>query len=354
MIASIVEYFVAWMPFLLLILIWFVLFRTVKKLNVLDKLFPSASSSLIKPILMVCVFVIVVISVLMTLPIDITSRGQLLNLFGVVAAAAIALSSTTFLGNIMAGMMLRSIKAFKPGDFIQAGEHFGRISEWGLLHTEIQTDQRSLTTLPNLYLVSNPVNVVRSSGTIVSAEVSLGYDTSHKKIKEALEKAVLNAGLEKPYVLLEKLGDFSVSYKAAGFLSEVKSLISARSNLRESMLVSLHAHGIEIVSPTFMNQRVFQPKQKFMYVPQHKKENEENTQSGPENIIFDKADELESIESIKEKKKEYQNKVDEIKELIGKKEPTPEQSQTIESLKHKLERFDRLIEKKEQRIEEER
>ncbi|HMQ11735.1 MAG TPA: mechanosensitive ion channel [Oligoflexia bacterium] len=353
MLDSLIQYLLAWLPFVLLIFIWFALFRAVQKTDLLNKVFPNASSSLIKPILLVCVFVIVVISVLMTLPINIASRGQLLNLFGVVTAAAIALSSTTFLGNIMAGMMLRSIRAFKPGDFIQAGEHFGRVSEWGLLHTEIQTEQRSLTTLPNLYLVSNPVNVVRGSGTIVSAEVSLGYDNSHKRIKEALEKAVLDAGLEKPFVLLEKLGDFSVSYKAAGFLTEVKSLISARSNLRESMLVSLHAHDIEIVSPTFMNQRVFEPKTRFMYVPKQEKEME-HAQSGPENIIFDKADELESIESIKEKKKEYQNKINEIKQLIGKKEPSPEQSQTLDSLKHKLERFDKLIEKKEQRIEEER
>lgn len=348
-----IQYLSAWLPFVLLVFVWFGLFRSVQKLNLLDKIFPNASSSLMKPILLVCVVIIVVISVLMVLPIDVSSRGQLLNLLGVVTAAAIALSSTTFLGNIMAGMMLKSIKAFKPGDFIHAGEHFGRISEWGLLHTEIQTEQRSLTTLPNLYLVSNPVNVVRGSGTIVSAEVSLGYDINHKKIKEALEKAVLDAGLEKPFVLLEKLGDFSVSYKAAGFLSEVKSLISARSNLRERMLVSLHAHGIEIVSPTFMNQRVFEAKQKFMYVPQKEKEMAQ-THSSLEEVVFDKADELESIESIKEKKKEYQHKIDEIKAMIGKNEPTPEQNHSIEQLKHKLERFDKLIEKKEQRIEEER
>ena len=47
--------------------------------------------------------------------------------------------------------------------------HRGRVSELGLLRTEIQTERRNLTTFPNLYLVTNPVTVVRSSGTFISS-----------------------------------------------------------------------------------------------------------------------------------------------------------------------------------------
>lgn len=41
--------------------------------------------------------------VIMILPIEHQPRGQLLSLIGLILSAAIALSSTTFLGNIMAG-----------------------------------------------------------------------------------------------------------------------------------------------------------------------------------------------------------------------------------------------------------
>ena len=61
-----------------------------------------------------------------------------------------------------AGFMLRSIRNFHPGDFIVVDGHRGRVSELGLLRTEIQTERRTLTTFPNLYLVSNPVTVVRT------------------------------------------------------------------------------------------------------------------------------------------------------------------------------------------------
>ncbi len=51
---------------------------------------------------------------------------------------------------------------------------------------------------------------------------------------------------------------FAVTYRVAGLLTEVGSLISARSRLRECMLDALHGAGIDIVSPTFMNTRALE------------------------------------------------------------------------------------------------
>ena len=46
------------------------------------------------------------LAVLIALPIEDEIRGQLLSLIGILLTAAIALASTTFIGNIMAGVML--------------------------------------------------------------------------------------------------------------------------------------------------------------------------------------------------------------------------------------------------------
>lgn len=93
------------------------------------------------------------------------------------------------------------------------GEHFGRVSKRGLFHTEIQTEDRDLITLPNLYLVSHPVTTVRNSGTIISSTVSLGYDVPRGRIEASLLRAAQNAGLQDPFVRIFELGDFSVSYR---------------------------------------------------------------------------------------------------------------------------------------------
>jgi len=122
--------------------------------------------------------------VILVIPMGDTMRGQVLSLIGILLSAAIALSSTTVPGNAMAGVMMRGVRNFRMGDFIRAGEHFGRVSEQGLFHTEIQTEDRELTTIPNLHLVTHPVTTIRTSGTMISTSVSLGYDVSRLRIEE--------------------------------------------------------------------------------------------------------------------------------------------------------------------------
>jgi hypothetical protein len=215
-------------------------------------------------------------------------------------SAAIALSSTTFLGNALAGIMLRVVRNFRIGDFIRAGDHFGRVTERGLVHTEIQTEDRELTTLPNIFLVTHPVTVIRSSGTIVSATVSLGYDVSRIRIEEHLLAAAQACELEDPFVQIVELGDFAVTYRIAGLLSEVKQLVSCRSRLRGCVLDALHRGGIEIVSPTFMNTRSVADGKRF--IPRRDRREKPppaSTESRPEAVIFDKADMAESLERLK-------------------------------------------------------
>lgn len=239
-----------------------------------------------------------VVAIFLALPVSDSMKGQLFNLLGIALTATIALSSTTFVGNAMAGFMLRAIDAIRPGDFLKVGEHVGRVSEQGILHTEIQTEDRDLTTLPNLYLVTSAVTVVRSSGTIISATVSLGYDISRTKVETLLLEAGERAGLKEPFVQVLELGDFSVNYRIAGFLEEVKYLISFRSKLRGHMLDVLHENQVEIVSPNFMNQRVYPVDKSF--IPRPSKSKVEVETKAPEDLIFDKADEAQSVEKIRE------------------------------------------------------
>jgi hypothetical protein len=48
---------------------------------------------------------------------------------------------------------------------------------------------------------------------------------------------------------------FNSGGKVTGLLSEFKRLITVRSQLYQKMLDSLHGDGIEIMSPSIMNQR---------------------------------------------------------------------------------------------------
>lgn len=241
-----------------------------------------------------------ILAVIVELPISDSLRGQLLSLIGIILSAAIALSSTTFIGNIMAGIMLKTIRSARPGDFITLGDLTGRITEMDLLHTEVQTEFRDLVTVPNLNMVTQPMKVVRASGTIISAEVSLGYDVPNGRVAELLKAAAADAGLGDAFVHVRELGDFSVTYRVAGLLEDVQSLISARSALRVAMLNTLHANDIEIVSPTFMNQRPLGDERRF--IPESARSEQSRAAADAakaEAIAFDKANEAASAEELR-------------------------------------------------------
>lgn len=285
------------------------------------------------------------------IPVNESLKGQLVGLLGLLLSAAIALSSTTLVGNAMAGIMLKVVKNCRPGDFIQVGDYFGRITEMDLLHTEIQTEERDLTTFPNLYLVTNPVTSLRSSGSIVAVEVSLGYDVPRTTVERLLIEAAKLAELSDPFVQIRELGDFSVTYRIAGLLTDVKRLLASRRALRAFTLDQLHENGIEIVSPTFMNTRALSSNERM--IP--KTDGSETTNipgRSPDSLVFDKAEKAESIENMREKHEGVLTEIKKVQEDIAaaSDEAKPHLEKRIEQLKDKADRFAEVVRKAEEKL----
>lgn len=253
---------------------------------------------------------VALLAIIIASPIDNELRGQLLSLFGIVISAAIALSSTTVLGNLLGGIMLRSASSMETGDFIRVNGHFGRVSQRGLLHVEIQTEDSDLTTLPNLYLTQNPFTVISAEGTFVSVDVSLGYELNQHEVEKGLLMAIRKAELEDGFVQIRELGDYSITYRASGKLNDAKQIVSARSRLRSMILDVLHGAGVEIVSPTFMNQRQIDPDSRIIprqSQPVKKKEGE------IEEVVFEKAEKAHLAEKIEKRLQQVRKAKEECK-----------------------------------------
>jgi small-conductance mechanosensitive channel len=303
-------------------------------------------------LLQLCGVVLVILLLILFLPLEGELRGQLLSLFGIVISATIALSSTTLVGNVMAGIMLKTIGSCKPGYYITVGDHFGRVTTMDLMHTELQTEQRDLTTLPNLYLVTHPVRVMRTSGTLLSVELSLGYDVSRHVIEKQLLEAATTTGLESPFVQIRDLGDFSVTYQVSGLLTEINKLIDKRRELRSRTMDSLHEAGIEIVSPTFMNTRSFDrddqfiPEEETVVVP-------EETSTSTDALVFDKAEEAESVTRLRERLDETRERIKACEAVLEEKDSqtaVDAATNELETLKKKAERLTALIDRREAEI----
>jgi small conductance mechanosensitive channel len=260
-----------------------------------------------RQLLILALSLIAVLAVILVLPIEESSRNRLIGLIGLLVSGTIAFSSTNLLANLMGGILLRTTKPFRIGDFIRAEQHFGRVTERGLFDTEIQTESRELISLPNAYLISHPITATRSSGAIVSAQLSLGYDIHHSQAEPLLLSAAEATGLKEPWVHVLELGNFAVTYRVSGLLEDTERLITAHSNLCRSVLDTLHGNGIEIMSPTYMNQR--QLGEDSTTIPKQIEVPTTTDSEGGEHLVFDKAEEAKRRE---QKKKQL---VKEIQEL---------------------------------------
>ena len=285
------------------------------------------------------------VALIATLPMDNEIRGQILSLLGVVLTAMIALASTTFVANAMAGVMLQATQPFRPGDFIETGEVFGQVTRRSLVSTRLQTETRDFANLPNLLLVTQPLTVLHREGTIIRAEISLGYDVHHATVEPLLLTAARQAGLDDPYVLVLELLDHAVVYRAAGFLKDVNSPLSARSRLRRKMLDAVHGAGLEVTSPSVVAQRQ-QPGDSRTVPPRPVPPAVATTEEPPETRIFDSGNAAATQEALKDEIESLERQIKELKASL--KELTEEDKTRAEA---ELQRLQEALERAQEQHE---
>ncbi|MCF7953081.1 MAG: mechanosensitive ion channel [Spirochaetales bacterium] len=316
------------------------------------------------------------------LPLPAEVRAQVLSILGILLSVIIALSSTTLVGNAMAGIMLRLMHGFHAGDFIQFESLNGRITDFAIFHTEVQLITRDIVMIPNLQLVQKAVQVTRRGGTFIHAAVSIGYDEPHGKVEEALKKAVESCSLAEPFVFIEELGNYAVRYRVYGLLEESNERLSRTSQLKKAILNTLHNEQIEIMSPQIVDRREYPGDHK--YVPPVQKPKKTENES-IEEIAFDRAEEAESIEQLyavrekisgqlslvkdsskaeKEKSTNNEKKADASSALLHKRSVSDKQQAPTDMVKketdqrermqEQLSRIDKEIEKREKAKEQQR
>ncbi|MCK9342658.1 MAG: mechanosensitive ion channel family protein [Massilibacteroides sp.] len=273
---------------------------------------------------------------ILSFPIDKTLKGQILSFLAIVVSAGIALSSTTVLGNLIAGIMNNSMNRFRNGDLIKIGDLQGRVTKKSIFHTEIQLEDSNFITIPNLYIATNPVKLTRKTDTVISTSVSLGYDIPRIIIEESLKEAAILTGLTDPYVYITNLGDYSVLYKIHGFLEDSSKYFSTISILNGNVMDMLHKKRIEIVSPSFMNQINANDK---IFIPKEMVEKDlKNNQRIPEDLIFDEAIKSENIEKKKDKLKE----LTEQQKILRKKQKELKEKDQINKNESSIEKINKL------------
>lgn len=330
-------------PFSVILILSLILFTNswiFKKINT-----TKLNGNILKHSIATLIVFVGILVFILTFPMAQVLKGQVIGFLAIVLSAGIALSSTTVLGNLIAGIMNSAMKRFRSGDLIKIGEVQGRVTTKSIFHTEVQLEDSNFITIPNLYIATHPVKLTRKSDTVISTSVSLGYDISRLTIEESLKEAALLTGLTNPYVYIVTLGDYSVVYKIHGFLEDSSTYFSTKSQLNAHVMDVLHEKNIQIVSPTFMNQinandKVFIPKNSSTQYSVHK-------EKIPEDLIFDEAIKSELIEQ----KKDTLKALTEQQKTLRKEQKNLKEEDEISKNESSLKNIDQLKTKVEKSIE---
>lgn len=174
-----------------------------------------------------------------------------------------SLGSTSFIGNIVAGLVVTYMRPFRIGDRIKIGDISGKVIQKNLLVTRIRTPQSEDITLPNSNVMSghttNYTTSAETEGLFIKVNLSIGYDVSHREVQELLMRATQNTpGISqrpKSFVLITSLDDFYIVYELNASIRNTESMPKIKSDLHGNILDLFNEANIEILSPHYRADR---------------------------------------------------------------------------------------------------
>ncbi len=202
----------------------------------------------------VCMFALVIIY-----PYFPGSGTKALEGVSVFVGLMISLGSSSAISNMIAGVMISYMRAFKKGDYVKIGESMGRVTEKGLIVTKIMTYKNEEITIPNTQILNSQVTnystKAQNRELILYTTITIGYDTPwtlvHKLMIEAAERSSLISKDKKPFVLQTALNDYHISYQLNAFTEHEDKIPGAYSELHQNIQQVFAENSVEIMSPGF-------------------------------------------------------------------------------------------------------
>ncbi|MFC6223704.1 mechanosensitive ion channel family protein [Hymenobacter artigasi] len=163
------------------------------------------------------------------------------------------------LSNVVAGLVLTYMRAFKIGDRVKIGDVTGDVLEKTLLVTRIRTVKNEEITIPNSSVMSshttNYSTAAPTRGLILHTTITIGYDVPWKQVHALMLAAA--AQVEEllpdpaPFILQTSLDDFYVSYQLNAYTRAAGAQAGIYSRIHQNIQDQFNAAGVEIMSPHY-------------------------------------------------------------------------------------------------------
>ncbi|MCB5249811.1 MAG: mechanosensitive ion channel family protein [Candidatus Cloacimonetes bacterium] len=166
-----------------------------------------------------------------------------------------SLGSSSAIANIVAGIILTYMRAFKIGDFVRIGNTQGELIESSLLVVKIKTFQNIEVTIPNSIVLGGQIfDLSRHShenGLVLQLKVELGFDVPWTKVHELLIIAAKKTSDvlkdREPFVLQTALNESVVEYELNAAINDPFKMRRASSELYGNIVEIFNENNIDLI-----------------------------------------------------------------------------------------------------------
>ena len=175
----------------------------------------------------------------------------------------VSLGSGSFVGNIIAGLTMTYMKAFKIGDRVKIEDFTCDVVETSMQVTHFQTPKNEIISVPNLKIINSHVinysALARQKGLILHTTVGIGYNSPWRQVRAMLLLAAEEtSGVLRepaPFVLLKSLGDFCVTYELNAYTDKAHLMGIVYSELHKNILDKFNEYQVQIMTPNYEGDR---------------------------------------------------------------------------------------------------
>jgi small-conductance mechanosensitive channel len=262
---------VAYLPNLFFILvIVLVSFYLVKFIKIIFKelgrgtiSFPNFYPEWAEPTYKIVRFMIMALTLIIVFPYLPGAKSPAFQGISIFLGVLFSLGSTSAIANIVAGVILTYMRAFKIGDRVKIADTMGDVIEKTLLITRVRTIKNVEITIANaMVLGSHIINFSASGnqdGLILHTTVSIGYDAPWRTVHQLLMDAALTTEAilkqPEPFILQTALDDFYVQYELNAYTDQPSQMAKIYSDLHANIQDKFNAAGVEIMSPHYSSVR---------------------------------------------------------------------------------------------------
>jgi small-conductance mechanosensitive channel len=212
-----------------------------------------------KPTYQLVRLVVVIFAVVVAFPYLPGGQSEAFKGISIFLGLLLSLGSSSAVSNVLAGLVLTYMRAFRPGDRVKIADTVGDVLEKNMLVTRVLTIKNVEVVIPNSAILSNQILnysvLARSRGLILNTTVTIGYDAPWRTVHDLLIQAALRTEgvlpTPAPFVLETSLNDFHISYELNAYTDRANEIQNTYSYLHQAIQDSFNEAGVEIMSPTF-------------------------------------------------------------------------------------------------------